>query len=374
MTSRETAFAALLRVEDGAYSNVLLPTMLRDSALDAPRPSLRHGSRVRHPPATARARLPRRVGGRSTRRGTRPADPRRTAARCVPADPERARPRGRGRDRRRRAPPGPRLRERGVARAGAAWARSGRGRAARMPEHWPYGCRTPTGSSKSSLPSTAPPTRGPVSKSRTNLLRLRCGSTPDAPLWKRWRTSCAPRGVEVRRGALADGALLAAGSAIRRGFLSSPKGGPRRRTRPARPSSASSILSPARRSSTSPPRPGASRPQSPSEWGSTGGSSRVICIPGASAWSPRRGTGSGSIGSSRSSPTAGRCPSDLRAATGLWSTRRAAAWASCAAAPSCGGASGRTISRGSSSSSATCCAAQPKRSDRAVSSSIRCAR
>ena len=35
MTSRETAFAALLRVEDGAYSNVLLPTMLRDSALDA---------------------------------------------------------------------------------------------------------------------------------------------------------------------------------------------------------------------------------------------------------------------------------------------------------------------------------------------------
>ena len=35
MTSRETAFAALRRVEDGAYSNVLLPTMLRDSALDA---------------------------------------------------------------------------------------------------------------------------------------------------------------------------------------------------------------------------------------------------------------------------------------------------------------------------------------------------
>ncbi len=35
MTSRETAFAALLRVEDGAYSNVLLPTMLRGSALDA---------------------------------------------------------------------------------------------------------------------------------------------------------------------------------------------------------------------------------------------------------------------------------------------------------------------------------------------------
>jgi 16S rRNA (cytosine967-C5)-methyltransferase len=35
VTSRETAFAALLRVEDGAYSNILLPTMLRDSALDA---------------------------------------------------------------------------------------------------------------------------------------------------------------------------------------------------------------------------------------------------------------------------------------------------------------------------------------------------
>jgi 16S rRNA (cytosine967-C5)-methyltransferase len=35
VTSRETAFAALLRVEDGAYSNVLLPTMLRDSPLDA---------------------------------------------------------------------------------------------------------------------------------------------------------------------------------------------------------------------------------------------------------------------------------------------------------------------------------------------------
>ena len=35
MTSRETAFAALLRVEDGAYSNILLPTMLRDSALNA---------------------------------------------------------------------------------------------------------------------------------------------------------------------------------------------------------------------------------------------------------------------------------------------------------------------------------------------------
>jgi 16S rRNA (cytosine967-C5)-methyltransferase len=35
VTSRETAFAALLRVEDGAYSNVLLPTMLRDSDLVA---------------------------------------------------------------------------------------------------------------------------------------------------------------------------------------------------------------------------------------------------------------------------------------------------------------------------------------------------
>ena len=35
MTSRETAFAVLLRVEDGAYSNVLLPAVLRDSALDA---------------------------------------------------------------------------------------------------------------------------------------------------------------------------------------------------------------------------------------------------------------------------------------------------------------------------------------------------
>jgi 16S rRNA (cytosine967-C5)-methyltransferase len=34
VTSRETAFAALLRVEDGAYSNALLPTMLRDSDLD----------------------------------------------------------------------------------------------------------------------------------------------------------------------------------------------------------------------------------------------------------------------------------------------------------------------------------------------------
>jgi 16S rRNA (cytosine967-C5)-methyltransferase len=35
VTSRKTAFAALLRVEDGAYSNVLLPAMLRDSTLDA---------------------------------------------------------------------------------------------------------------------------------------------------------------------------------------------------------------------------------------------------------------------------------------------------------------------------------------------------
>jgi 16S rRNA (cytosine967-C5)-methyltransferase len=35
VTSRETAFAVLLRVEDGAYSNVLLPAMLRDSVLDA---------------------------------------------------------------------------------------------------------------------------------------------------------------------------------------------------------------------------------------------------------------------------------------------------------------------------------------------------
>ena len=34
MSSRETAFAALVRVEDGAYSNVVLPPMLRDSALD----------------------------------------------------------------------------------------------------------------------------------------------------------------------------------------------------------------------------------------------------------------------------------------------------------------------------------------------------
>lgn len=34
MTSRELAFAALLRVEDGAYSNLLLPKLLRDSGLD----------------------------------------------------------------------------------------------------------------------------------------------------------------------------------------------------------------------------------------------------------------------------------------------------------------------------------------------------
>jgi 16S rRNA (cytosine967-C5)-methyltransferase len=34
MSSRDVALAALLRVEDGAYSNVLLPAMLRDSALD----------------------------------------------------------------------------------------------------------------------------------------------------------------------------------------------------------------------------------------------------------------------------------------------------------------------------------------------------
>jgi 16S rRNA (cytosine967-C5)-methyltransferase len=34
VSSRETAFAALLRVEDGAYSNVVLPAMLRDSGLD----------------------------------------------------------------------------------------------------------------------------------------------------------------------------------------------------------------------------------------------------------------------------------------------------------------------------------------------------
>jgi 16S rRNA (cytosine967-C5)-methyltransferase len=34
VSSRETAFTALLSVEDGAYSNVVLPAMLRDSALD----------------------------------------------------------------------------------------------------------------------------------------------------------------------------------------------------------------------------------------------------------------------------------------------------------------------------------------------------
>ncbi|HEY4398633.1 MAG TPA: 16S rRNA (cytosine(967)-C(5))-methyltransferase RsmB [Acidimicrobiia bacterium] len=34
MSSRETALAALLRIEDGAYSNVVLPAMLRNSTLD----------------------------------------------------------------------------------------------------------------------------------------------------------------------------------------------------------------------------------------------------------------------------------------------------------------------------------------------------
>jgi 16S rRNA (cytosine967-C5)-methyltransferase len=34
VTSRELAFAALVRVEDGAYSNLLLPKLLRDSGLD----------------------------------------------------------------------------------------------------------------------------------------------------------------------------------------------------------------------------------------------------------------------------------------------------------------------------------------------------
>src|SRR5262249_60290991 len=34
VTSREVALAALVRVEDGAYSNLVLPTLLRDSGLD----------------------------------------------------------------------------------------------------------------------------------------------------------------------------------------------------------------------------------------------------------------------------------------------------------------------------------------------------
>src|SRR5205823_4830758 len=77
------------------------------------------------------------------------------------------------------------------------------------------------------------------------------------------------------------------------------------------------------------------------------GSSPATSIRGASVSSHRRETGSGSIGSSRWSPTAGRSRSGRRAPTGPSSTRRAAAWASSAAVPSCGGASGPETSPGS---------------------------
>ena len=61
-SARLVALDAMVRIEDGAYAHVVLPTMLRVRAR-RPRPRVRHRPRVQHRPLPAAARRPRRAGG-----------------------------------------------------------------------------------------------------------------------------------------------------------------------------------------------------------------------------------------------------------------------------------------------------------------------
>jgi len=218
-----------LRVErTAAYSNVVLPAMLRDSALDPPR-TVPSRPRPRGTARSGQQRAPRLPSS-----GCRPIDRFRSSTHPDPGSrcdsvrtssratsPPHARC---GRDRRHRSAQGARLRERGAARPWPAslrnWPVAGRRERDRAPQ---FGCRIPTGSSKaaSSAQLTAladAPAR--ASKWPTNLLRSRVarqpGSAPSVQnggrraarrrrrgdLWGplRGRVRCSHGGSATRRG------------------------------------------------------------------------------------------------------------------------------------------------------------------------------
>ncbi len=335
MTSRETRVRG---APPGRGRRVLERLAAHDVArFDSrrPRPSLRHGPRVRHAPAAARARRPRRAGGRSTGRGARLTYPGGAATRCVPADPERARPRGRGGDRRRRSPPRPRLRERGVARAGGhrpAMAVAGRrGRCRR----WPCGCRTPTGSSSELVAQYGP------ADTRAS---LEVGNEPP-PVTLRVNTERATveavadelraGGVEVEpRDARGRGAPRArdrrSGAARRRRRRAGHAAGPGQPGRRAHPRSAARRDGRRRRRRARRQGDRHRRAGGAPRTGRRLRSASRAHPPGRSARRPARAR-PGPPGRRRRPVAA--APACARS-TGCWSTRRAAASACCAAAPS----------------------------------------
>ncbi len=192
MTSRETAFAALLRVEDGAYSNVLLPTMLRDSALDARDRAfvtdlvygtLRQQRALDYLVGLAADRpvedldRPTRVALRlGAYQLTRNVPAHAAVGETVAVAPRRA-----------RGYVNAVLRA--LAGTGPQWP-------------WPKGDDAGALAVRLSYPDwiveelvaavRRPPTRAPASRPPTSPRRLRCASTPDAPPWKRLPTSCGP--------------------------------------------------------------------------------------------------------------------------------------------------------------------------------------
>ena len=232
-SARDVACAVLVRVEDGAYSNLVLPEALRRTGLDGARPCVRHRPRLRD--------------------AARPAPPRRPTRAAHPPAPRRARPAGAGRPAPRRVPAragvaphaavgetveaapdaSARLRERGAARrrrgraalagggqrtGGAVLPRLGPGPAHRRPRRraGPRGARRAERGAPLTLRAqpvrASPPPRSP----RSSPTRSRPVAGPSRPTPSR-------SGARATRGA------------CRR----SPRGAPPRRTRPAKPSSRS---------------------------------------------------------------------------------------------------------------------------------------
>ena len=160
-SSRLVALDALVRIEDGAYAQVLVPSMLRDSRLrDRDRAfttDLVYGT-VR---CAASPRRPRHACSEAPAPPPRPSGARRAAARRVPAAARRPAPRGRVGDRRR---PGRAFTASAWLRqCGAPGAHAGSGR--RGPSRPPTRSRSriPTGSSSGSPATSATSTRAPHS-------------------------------------------------------------------------------------------------------------------------------------------------------------------------------------------------------------------
>ena len=342
------------------------PTLLRDVDSRRPRPSLRHGPRLRHAAAAARARLPR-SSRRSTDRSSELDPPARAALRLGAYQLIAGRARRTRRWARRSpvaAPPRPRLRERGAARGGGhrpAMAVAGRRGRRRVGVRLSY----PDWIVEELVADLGPADARASARGRQRAAAGHAARQPAARApWTSWPTSCAPAASKSSRADCSRMALVAARD--RRPGRASPAVAEGRATPQdqasqavvARPRSAARRVGARRRRRAR----GQGDRDRRASGGPTGGSSPAICIPGASGLvTSGAATGSGSAGSvTRSSPTAGRSPSPA-CARRPGPGRRAVQRPRRAAPPRRGSLAhpARRSSRGSSTSSATCCAAQP---------------